>query len=179
MTDHPDDLTLLFNKKHSVRIVMQDGVPWYSLNDLCLAMNRNHYAAEMAYGRNFPEHARRICLEEDDNGEMQDATLLSPVGVFFLTDLIAPAKGQDLAAWARREAQRLCPNPIENDPAMFLTLQPDGELPPYPMKYSGRRAEWLALKGSAEYAKGRAEKRSIVNQVRRRLADSPCTAAAA
>lgn len=168
MSDHPDEQTLTF-KDHPIRIVMQDGVPWFSLNDICLAMNRNHYAAEQAYGRNFPEHARRTCSEETEEGELQDATLLSPVGVWLFTHLIDAAKFQQLAAWARKEAKRLCPNPRENDPSMFLTLTPDGELPPYPMKYSGRKAEWLALRGSAEYAQAQTDKRSIVSKVRQRL----------
>jgi hypothetical protein len=33
---------------------------------------------------------------------------------------------------------------------MFITLEPDGSLPSRPMKYSGRRAEWDALRDSDE-----------------------------
>jgi len=178
MTDHPTDETLSF-KDHPIRIVMQGGCPWFSLEDICTAMNRNHYAAQMAHGRNFPEHARRLCWEEDDNGERQEVTILSPVGVWYFTDLIDAGKFQALANWARKEALRLCPNPRDNDPAMVLTLLPGGVLPPRPMRYSGRQSQWLDLRQSAEYAQAEAERRSIVGAVRRRLALSREAAATA
>lgn len=141
--------TLLFQNKHSVRIVMLDGVPWFSLSDIGTAMNRNHHSTDLANGPNFPDCAKRT-LREQTAGRLQDTTFLSPVGVWLFTELVDAGAGQAVAAWARREAQRLCPSPVEGDPAIFLTLMPDGKLPPKPLKYSGRRTEWLDLRDSPE-----------------------------
>ncbi|MDF0489236.1 hypothetical protein PX554_13930, partial [Sphingomonas sp. H39-1-10] len=43
---------------------------------------------------------------------------------------------------------RLCPNPSDNDPAMRLTFDEDGNLPCCPMKYSGWRTEYQDLRDS-------------------------------
>jgi hypothetical protein len=144
--EHDDLLTF---RGHSIRIARADsGVPWFALPDLCDALNRRmEYDAPRVAGPHFPSFARCTLKEETEEG-LQDITLLSPVGVFFLTALTEPWKGAALTNWARKEAQRLCPNPTPGDPAIFLTYMEDGDLPPCPTKYSGRRAEWNDLRYS-------------------------------
>lgn len=155
MTDLPatpgDHALTLDFKGTPIRVHMHEGVPHFALADLCEALGRDHHAAARVANPRFPAHAKLTCLEETGDGAFQDITMLTPVGVYFLTDLIDPVGGQKLAAWSRREAKRLCPDPRDNDPAMFLTLMPDRTLPPRPGKYSGRLSEWLNLRGKGNY----------------------------
>lgn len=144
MTDHPPELTLAF-KGNAIRIAMIDGVPWFSLTDICEVMS--YYGDNAAaLSANLPDHVCRDCFVETEAGETVDATLISAVGVWYLSTLTNPARFQQLAAWARKEAQTLCPDPQPDDPAMFLTLLPGAQLPPRPLRYSGRLAEWENLR---------------------------------
>ncbi|HEX7820949.1 MAG TPA: hypothetical protein VF463_10060 [Sphingobium sp.] len=136
MTDHPADQMVSFDNI-PVRIVMQGAVPFFALADLCEALGLPPGSATAADNPDFPSHAKRTCWEEADDGSMQDATILSPVGVWWLTQFTGPHRGQKLAAWARREAKRIYPDPTPGDPAMFITLTADRKLPPMPYKFSG------------------------------------------
>jgi hypothetical protein len=150
MTNDPSaqiehDLILSF-KHHTIRAVMLDGVPWFLLDDLVAPLGFSEsFVTRAANHADFPAHANREGLEEADDG-WQTVTLISPVGVWLLTTQLDPGRGQGLAAWARREAARLCPNPQPKDPAMFLTLDDEWNLPPRPLRYSGRRSEWEDLR---------------------------------
>ncbi len=152
MTDHPTDETLTF-KNTPIRIAMIGKVPWFCASDIAEAMGWGPIQLAKLDDPKFPAFAKTTCSEEADD-RLQETVMLSGVGVWYLTDLINPAKGQALANWARRESVNLCPEPAENDPAMFLTLLPRGGLPPRPWPYSGRRAEWEALRWSDEYING-------------------------
>ena len=141
---------LLTFQKHSIRYLMLDGVPWFPAEDICAAAGLYPNDAKVPERSNFPDYAKRICSEETDDG-LQDAILLSPVGVWLLTTRTDPYKGQSIAAWAKKEALRLCANPQVNDPALYLTLNADGDVPPAPKRFSGRYSEWLDLKDSPEH----------------------------
>ncbi|MCW2349804.1 hypothetical protein [Sphingobium sp. B12D2B] len=143
------DLFLTFNNC-PIRVIMFDGVPWFVVPDLCAAMGVYPKFAAKVNNPAFPPSAKRTCSEVTEEG-LQDIVLVSPVGAWWLTALVDPARGQGLAAWTRREAQRLCPEPRPGDPAMFLTVGADGSLPPRPFRYSGRKAEWEDLRHSQEY----------------------------
>lgn len=147
--------TLQF-KDHPVRIVMIDGVPYFSLEDICEAAGWSLSVCDRLHSKlySFPDHTKRPCYEETEDG-LRDTTVLSPVGVWRFTVSVDSYRGAGVAAWAKRESFRLCPNPRPKDPAMFLTLGKGGELPIKPTKYSGRRSEWFDLRDSEEYRKGR------------------------
>lgn len=139
------EIMLLFKDIHPIHSVQFDEVPFFSLADISMALGWNYRADLYAKADDFPDHGRRI-VRPIDRPESPGAIYLSPVGVWRLTALLDPYGGQALAAWAKRETTRLIPEPRTGDPAVFLTLDEDGDLPPAPTKYSGRRAEWLALK---------------------------------
>ena len=141
--------TLVF-KEHPIRIVIVDGVPWFSLEDVTEALGYTHLSAKRAFHETFPKHARMECLEDTEEGQIS-TTVLSPVGVWHFTAILDAYRGQGLANWAKKEALRLHPNPEAKDPRFFLTLTADGQLPPTPAKYSGRLGEWRELKDSDEY----------------------------
>jgi len=130
---------------------MIDGVPFFAVSDLCDASRFKHFVGDVVARPDFPDHARRSVREELEDGTYADAWVISPVGVFLFSDLTDAGRLQGLSAWARREAARLCPNPRPGDPAIFLTLSETGELPPRPLRYSGRRAEWEELRWSDAY----------------------------
>jgi hypothetical protein len=134
-----------------VRILMLDGLPWFALSDICQAAGYHPRAADAVDAKDFPKEAKRTISEEAGDGSSRQVELLTSVGVWWLTALNNPGRGQGVAAWARREALKLCPEHAPKDPALFLTLKPDGELPPRPMRYSGRLAEWEELRFSREY----------------------------
>lgn len=149
-----DSLILDF-KGHPIRVLLVRKVPWFELSDVCDALRPHEDVDRLVYDPDFPAFAKIPAQEDRDpnvHGEPQDVTLLSPVGVWYLTTLMdAPGKGQAIAAWAKRQAAQLCPDPAPGDPAVFLTiLDVEGrkELPPYPWKFTGRRSEFLALKDS-------------------------------
>lgn len=155
--DGPPDY-LLF-EGNPIHILMHQGVPWFASDDLCAAMNRNAYALEYVNGPRFPDFARVTVPEYDDEGqEIGKVPFLSPVGVWYFAHDTDPTQFQKLSAWAKRESLALCPDADPKDPAMFLTLLPSGELPPCPKRYSGRGAEWWALKDSNEYLDARANR---------------------
>lgn len=143
------DLFLKF-KNHSIRVVMLDGVPHFLLADVCAANGYRPEVAKVVDHPDFPAHAKRVAWEVTEEGH-QDITVITPVGAWLFTVLTDAGRGQSFAAWARREAKLLCPNPADKDPAMCLTLGEDGSLPPCPMRYSGRRSEWDDLRFSQEY----------------------------
>lgn len=127
-----------------IRIAMLDGLPWFYLSDLCAALRRTPEVAKVVDDLCFPQFARRSHLDPSE-GEI---TVLSPIGAWYLTELVDRMGGQALAAWTRREQKRLCPEPAPNDPNVFLTMLPDHCLPPRPAKYSGRLNEWQELRFS-------------------------------
>lgn len=151
-----DEGTTLAYKGRSIRVLPVDGVPWFGLPDLADSLGLSlEEADKLVHSPDFPAHARLGCLEspEPDPEITTDpgpVTILSPVGVWWLTALMddGGGSGQGLAAWSKREAARMCPAPTPGNPAVFLTLARDGMLPPYPWKYSGRRAEWIDLRWS-------------------------------
>ena len=158
---------LLFQSK-SISIILYDGVPWFSLDDLCAAIGFTECAAERLQRRDFPDYAKRVVEEQTDEG-WQPATVLSPIGVWLWGHMVDPGRSQGVAAWAKREALRLCPNPIPGDPAMCVSLMPDGELPPRPFKYSGRLSEWLDLRDSGAHLEARHARRSEEAQAKHSL----------
>ena len=148
----PED-TLYF-KGHPIRILLVEGVPWFALPDLCDALGYWPSAMAAVDGSDFPACAKDVCDEEPDDtipGQPAEVVILSPVGVWWFTELTNATRGQAIASWAKRETTRLCPHAQPGDPAVFLRLLPDGSLPPYPCKYSGRKGEWINLKESDKY----------------------------
>lgn len=145
----PGDTLKFF--RHSIRVLPVRGVPWFALPDLCDALECHASGSAVVNRKDFPAWAKMVCGEEPDRdirGKPQDVTILSPVGVWWWTHLTDALRGQRLAAWAKATALEHCPEARKDDPAIFLQLQPDGSLPPYPCRYSSRRAEWIALKES-------------------------------
>lgn len=137
-----------------IRIVQLSEVPWFALPDVCDALGWRSEVLEKHVRDAMPEIAWKTCMELEDPeipGSPEEVVILSPVGVWYLTHLAEPGRGQALASWAKREAARLCPMPAPGDPSVFLTLLGGTELPPYPMKYSGRKSEWTDLANSNEY----------------------------
>lgn len=143
------DHTLWF-QQHPVRYVQRDdGVPYFALPDLCAAMGREGCSSRVL--ATIPDHAKFFgCAEETDHGS-EPVTMLTPVGVWWLTHNLDAYRGQGLAAATRRKARELCPNARPSDPALFLTLDADGKLPPRPTRYTGRLGEWQDLRCSNGY----------------------------
>lgn len=133
----------------AVRTAMLEGLPWFYLDDLCAALRRTPEAGKIVNDARFPQFARRSHRDP----EAGEVTVISPIGTFYLTELIDRLGGQALAAWTRRQQQRLCPEPVPGDPNAFLTMLPDNCLPPRPGKYSGRLAEWDELRFSPAASK--------------------------
>ena len=127
-----------------IRIAMLDGLPWFYLSDLCTALRRTPEVAKVVDDLCFPQFARRSFLDPSEG----DITVLSPIGAWYLTELVDRMGGQALAAWTRREQKRLCPDPAPNDCNVYLTMLPDHCLPPRPARYSGRLNEWQELRFS-------------------------------
>lgn len=150
-----EGLSLAF-KGRTLRAIPVNGVPWFGLPDLADALGISEEEADkLVQSPDFPTHARLVCYESPEpdpeiTSEPGQVTIVSPVGVWWLTALMddGGGKGQALAAWAKREGARLCPSPAKGDPAVFLTLARPGVRPPYPWKYSGRRSEWIDLRWS-------------------------------
>jgi hypothetical protein len=140
------DMFLTF-KEQPIRIVMREGIPLFALPDICEAFGLG--VARASTVRLLPEHAKDTYSAATDDG-LEDIVMLTPFGVWLYGHLDDPGRSQAGAAWVRRESLRLCPDADPGNPAMFITLEPDGSLPPRPMKYSGRRAEWDALRDSNE-----------------------------
>lgn len=142
---------LRYRDKHPIRVVKADGTLWFAAPDLVDALGYSKHALETAAkSPTIPDYCRSTGYELEDpdiSGQPDDAVvLLSPVGVWLWTHATNAPRGQDLAAWAKRETARLVPEARKDDPATFLALGPDLEMPPYPTRYSGRKREWIDLK---------------------------------
>jgi hypothetical protein len=146
--------TLAF-KNHRIRVIQTtDGTPWFALPDLCAALGFDKSAADVVHGSEFPNWARCLVMEDPNDegrGQPKDIVVLSPVGVWWWTVLTDAPRGQAIAAWAKREALQFNPAAAPNNRHVYLTLRDGDKLPPYPMKYSGRKGEWIALKESDAY----------------------------
>lgn len=144
-------------KGRSVRYLKVNGSPWFALGDLQEAVGFGREALEVVNRRDFPSFAKHIAMEAFDAevpGEPGDVIILSPVGVWYWSHLYEPGVGQEIASWAKRAAAAIHPDPAPYDPHMFLrVLEVDGKpkLPPYPLKFSGRKAEWCAIRESDEW----------------------------
>src|SRR3546814_17025698 len=92
--------TLTF-KKHLIRIVTVDRVPWFALEDINDALGFPASHAARAFSTDFPAHARMECLEDTDEGQ-KDATILSPVGVWYFTMATDRYRGPALQSWAKK-----------------------------------------------------------------------------
>lgn len=142
---------LRYKGKYPIRTVKADGTLWFAAPDLVYALGFSGEALRIAAeSPAIPDYCRSSAYERpapDISGPPDDAVvLLSPVGVWYWTVATNAPRGQNLASWTRRETARLVPEASKDDPATFLALGPDGEMPPYPMRYSGRKREWIALK---------------------------------
>lgn len=140
-----------------IRYIPIHGVPWFALPDLVEALGYRRAAAEVVNAPRFPAHLRHTCTEDPNDtgpGKPKDVTVLCPTGLWWWTALTEPGAGQHLAAWSRREAMRLCPDASPTNRYMHLTIGPDGSLPPYPTKWSGRHREWTDLRWSTAYLSG-------------------------
>lgn len=149
-------LTLEY-KRLPLRAVLIDGVPWFSLRDIRLALHYDPEAEAVIDHPDFPAHLWTIGEELPDPevpGEPERTVLLSPVGVWRWTHFTDPARGQGIAAWTRREALARCPDADPKNPHVYLTMGPDWSLPIRPLRYSGRFAEWEELRFSKEYLRG-------------------------
>ncbi|QZP08169.1 hypothetical protein [Caenibius sp. WL] len=147
-----ESVELLFKDKHPVRVVKADGTLWFDVRDLAAALGYTYATVDLAANDpDIPECCRSIGAEvaegDDVSGELgRKVVLLSPLGVWYWTCVIASYAGQALAAWAKREAARLVPEASPDDPRAFLQFEPDGSMPRFcPRWYSGRRNEWIAL----------------------------------
>lgn len=142
---------------HPVRYLQVHKSPWFVLSDLQEAAGFDPEALEVVNRRAFPRFAKCTATEAFDPevpGEPVDVTMLSPIGVWYWSHLYDPGRGQAIAAWAKREAEAMHPTPAPFDPHRFLrVLEVHGkpELPPYPLKHSGRKSEWIALRDGYEW----------------------------
>jgi hypothetical protein len=149
----PTPSHLLFGDKPIAIITFEDGgVPYFSLLDLQDALGWPASAADLVNTPTFPAYGKRTALEDGPKGTT-DSIVLSPTGVLHWTNLFDAGKGQKITAWTKREARRLCPNALPNDPAMYLQVTGPGQLPPPPLKFSGWRGEWNELRYSDAYLK--------------------------
>lgn len=141
---------------HPIGGVLIAGIPWFLLSDLPPAIGLIPETAAAVDSASFPSYLKATGEAAPDPGEgpeaRQPVTLVSPLGVYIWTEMVSPARGEKLAAWAKRTALQLCPDVSPDNKAMFLHLDERNELPPfYPRKYSGRRAEYYALRDSDAY----------------------------
>lgn len=137
--------TTLQFRTYAIRTVSIGGVIWLYLPDVCAALRRTPEVAKTVDDLRFPQFTRRSHIDPTEG----EVTVLSPIGVWYLTELIDRMGGQALAAWTRRQQADHCPEPTSDDPNVFLTILPDNCLPPRPARYSGRLSEWEALRYSA------------------------------
>lgn len=130
--------TLFFKDRQDqpVRCVMSEGSPWFEAAPICELLKLPLITIQgfdaTALDSDIAQHAF------DD----EPTAVVSPIGVWKLSLHAGRPQGPNVASWAKREAARLIPDQDPNDPRLHLTLNPDGSRPPYPDKYSGRRAEW-------------------------------------
>jgi hypothetical protein len=168
MTSKPSTDGLTFTRDcygKPVRVFMWEGVPWFEAEAFCAAMDLSAAALE-AFDRTATD--TDIALYSFDD---EPVFALSPIGAWKLVEANDPYRSAKFAAWAKREANHLAPDAPPTDPRMFLTLQADGMLPEMPGKYSGRRAEWYALKESPEHLEAKQRARSVLRRMSLQMAN--------
>ncbi|HUD91614.1 hypothetical protein [Sphingobium sp.] len=154
-------------KGHPVRVLILDGVPCFPPEDIGEALGYYPQAVAEVVSR-LPAHALMPCLEDTESG-LTDVELLTPIGVWLLTNILDPRRDAGVAAWSRRVATELAPTADPKDPRVFLTVSASGTLPPRPDKYSGRRAEWYVLRDSPEYEEAQRAKIGERAELQRQL----------
>jgi hypothetical protein len=156
-----------------IRIALIDRIPWFSAADICqiLGVRLDERMTPEYHVRHLPSFTHRHC-RLDGSDASNEELCLSPVGVWYLTTQFDRPQGPTISAWAKREATSLCPDTTPDDPAMFLTLLPGGVMPLRPHKFSGRLAQWHALKETPAYheavlALKAAERRATFDRLRK------------
>jgi hypothetical protein len=126
----------------TVRAVFTEGIPWFDAADICDLLK----LPIEAIGR-FDESALDTDLATfafDD----RPTAVLSPIGVYKLSMDAPLPQGPQVSAWAKRVSCEIVLDPAQDDARMHLTLNPDGTLPRFPHKFSGRRSDFYALRYS-------------------------------
>nr|WP_087573329.1 hypothetical protein [Sphingomonas sp. CDS-1] len=168
MTSKPSTDGLTFTHDcygQPVRIFMWENCPWFEASAICAAMG-----IDPAFAERFNHKA----LDTDIAQYPFDAEpvyVLSPIGVWKLVEEVDSYRQAKVARWAKSEAEELVSEPIPDDPRLFVTLTPEGLLPPYPGKFTGRRAAWKALRHSDAGMAAWARERSVIRQAGLRLAN--------
>jgi hypothetical protein len=122
-----------------VRVYMSEGCPWFEASALCAAMGID--PAEI-------DRFNRDALDTDIAEFAFDAEpvfVLSPIGHFKFVEDHLPEQYAKYAAWSRREAAKLVPDPAADDAHLCLTLRSDGSRPQRPSRFTGRVPEWKEL----------------------------------
>lgn len=123
-----------------VRVLMRDGCPWFEALPLCAAMAVDWPAFVRFAATALDTDIRQVPFDTEP------LPALSPIGHYeFVSSLHAPELAK-FAAWSRRKAAELVPNPNPDDRRLCLTLNPDGTRPDEPNRYTGRHYEWKELK---------------------------------
>lgn len=135
-------------KDHSVRIAMLDGIPHFSVADICAAMGWPEAAEREIYDPSVPRHAVADVMEAP---AAPAAKYLTTPGVWNFVRLMDPGRGQGISRWAKQVSTEFCPQPALGDPRMFLSLTADYSLPEKPYRFSGWRREWYELQSSDDY----------------------------
>jgi len=130
------------NPDRTVRVVFIEGAPWFEAAGICgLLQISTHSISE------FDETA----LDTDLLSFVFDndpTAVLSPIGVYKLSRGAPLPHGPQVSAWAKRVSDELVPEPAKDDARLKLTFNPDGSLPPFPHRFSGRRSDFYELKYS-------------------------------
>lgn len=122
-----------------VRIFMWEGCPWFEASALCVAMGLDPAVIATF---NAKADDTDIALYPFDD---EPVPALSPIGHWKFVERHGGPRDAKYAAWSRREATKLIPEPHAEDARQRLTLNPDGSRPEYPNRYSGRLGEWKEL----------------------------------
>ena len=143
MTDKPSIDGLTFTRDcygQPVRIFMWEDCPWFEASALCAAIGIDPANIDLF---------DRTALDTDIAlfpFDAEPVPVFSPIGHFKFVQSHGTERDAKFAAWSRREAAELVPNPAADDPRFRLTLGQDGSRPAYPSRYTGRLGEWKALK---------------------------------
>jgi len=143
-----------------VRVYMFEGSPWFEASALCTAMGID--PAELD---RFNQDASDTDIAEFAF-DAEPVFVLSPIGHFNFVETCLPETCARFAAWSRREAAKLVPNPAADDARFHLTLRPDGSRPDRPSRFTGRVPEWKELRFLPAYQtdRGIALQRFIAEQ---------------